>query len=498
MSSQKSIEPVALDQLLKKPHQFFQNRAAPRFGHEFLQYYSFNKGFLNLNNGSFGALPIVITEACNELTVWQEDNTDYYYRIGFIPPLIGVREQLARFVGASDVDEIVMTANTSTGMGLVLRNFLWKSGDIIIRFNTTYGTVYKTIQYIHDTNPDVEISQYELLFPTTREAILEGWHRHIHNVKRNAPQGSKIVAVVDSIVANPGASMPWKEMVRICKDAGVWAVVDGAHSVGQEPLDLAASGADFFVSSAHKWLNAKRGCAFIWFSKRSREIMLTTIPTSASYVSPGPDRPETNIISQFQYNGTIDYTPYLSVHYALQWREWIGGESAIHEYCNNLAREGGRRLAKIMDTQVMDPDGEFTLAMVNVVLPFPKDFSSSYDAAVASALTNKLLAQNMFAVTFYHRELWWTRVSAQIWNELSDFEILGNAFVSICGQIVIEHQNANIPPDSKAKSFHSYLDHPFRGAVACDPNDGLDCPRPVTATTVVPVGYHTHLASIRP
>lgn len=95
--------------------------------------------------------------------------------------------------------------------------------------NTTYGTVYKTIQYIHDTNPDVEISQYELLFPTTREAILEGWQRHIHNVKRNAPKGSKIVAVVDSIVANPGASMPWKEMVRICKDAGVWAVVDGRY-----------------------------------------------------------------------------------------------------------------------------------------------------------------------------------------------------------------------------------------------------------------------------
>ncbi|KAJ3756367.1 PLP-dependent transferase [Lentinula raphanica] len=493
----RSIEPVPLEDVLKL-NKIFRDQRAPQFGHDFLQYYSFKKDFVNLNNGSFGALPKIVTEACNELTVWQEENTDYYYRIGFIPPLIGVRELVAKLVGAADVDEIVMVTNTSTGMGLVLRNFLWNSGDIIVRCNTTYGTVYKTIQYIHDTTPGVQISQFELLFPTTRQAVLEGWKNHIDNVKRHAPQGSKIVAVVDSIVANPGAAMPWKEMVKICKDAGVWAIVDGAHSVGQETLDLSASGADFFVSSAHKWLNAKRGCAFLWIPKKSRGIMITSIPTSASYVSPGPDRPETNIISQFQYNGTIDYTPYLSIHYALQWREWVGGEAAIHDYCNKLAREGGRLLANNMATEVMDPDGEFTLAMVNVVLPFPKDFSATYDASVSTALTNKLLFQNIYAVTFWHRQLWWTRVSAQIWNELSDFEVLGNALVSICGEIVIEHQNANIPPESKARSFNSYLEHPFPGAVAYDTNDGAGSLRPVTATTVVPVGYHTHLASIRP
>ncbi|KAJ3792133.1 hypothetical protein GGU11DRAFT_750471 [Lentinula aff. detonsa] len=57
--------------------------------------------------------------------------------------------------------------------------------------------------------------------------------------------------------------------------------------------------------------------------------MLTTIPTSASYVSPGPETPPTNIISRFQYNGTIDYTPYFPVHFALQRREWIGDEVGV-------------------------------------------------------------------------------------------------------------------------------------------------------------------------
>lgn len=91
--------------------------------------------------GSYGALPKVVTEACNELMAWQEENTDFYYRIGFIPPLIGVREQLAQLVGASDVDELVMVPNASTGVGVVLRNFLWQCGDTIIRCKYYYPPI---------------------------------------------------------------------------------------------------------------------------------------------------------------------------------------------------------------------------------------------------------------------------------------------------------------------------------------------------------------------
>lgn len=49
---------------------------------------------------------------------------------------------------------------------------------------------------------------------------------------------------------------------------------------------------------------------------------------------------------------------------ALDFRQWIGGEAKIFDYCHNLALEGGRRMAEIFGTQVMDPNGEFTLNMV--------------------------------------------------------------------------------------------------------------------------------------
>lgn len=47
------------------------------------------------------------------------------------------------------------------------------------------------------------------------------------------------MVVLDSITATPGALMPWQEMVRVCREEGAWAVVDAAHSIGQEVRDRA-------------------------------------------------------------------------------------------------------------------------------------------------------------------------------------------------------------------------------------------------------------------
>jgi hypothetical protein len=58
-----------------------------------------------------------------------------------------------------------------------------------------------------------------------------------------------MVAVIDSIVSAPGVYMPWREMVQICREEGVWSVVDGAHSIGQEVgIDLKKADPDFWVS----------------------------------------------------------------------------------------------------------------------------------------------------------------------------------------------------------------------------------------------------------
>ena len=55
-----------------------------------------------------------------------------------------------------------------------------------------------------------------------------------------------------------------------------------------------------------------------------------------------------------------------SVDSALDFREWLGGEVKINEYCRDIAIRGGKRLAEILGTEEMDEthNRELTLNMV--------------------------------------------------------------------------------------------------------------------------------------
>ena len=73
----------------------------------------------------------------------------------------------------------------------------------------------------------IDVKVYDLLFPTTHRAILEGWRRYIDEI--NLPEDNNIVAIIDSITSYPGVAMPWKQMVAVCKEKGIWTIVFGKY-----------------------------------------------------------------------------------------------------------------------------------------------------------------------------------------------------------------------------------------------------------------------------
>ncbi|KAF8075269.1 pyridoxal phosphate-dependent transferase [Lyophyllum atratum] len=406
----------------------------PSLGHDVLKYFAFDPTYLNLNAGSYGATPLPVLAAINKLTLEIEGKPDLFHRLTYQPRLIDVRRRLAQLIGA-DVDEVVLVPNASMGINTIMRNFEWEKGDTIIGFNTTYGSVDKTLRNIGDVPPHPTIKQFIIQFPTTHSEIIRSFKEFL--AAHPKAEGKKTVVVIDSIVSNPGVLLPWKELVAICKEAGAWSVVDGAHSVGQEvDINLSEAQPDFWVSNCHKWLSAKRAAAILYVPKRNQHIVKTSLPTSHTYISPA-DRNNPNFVIQYEWNGTIDYTPYLGVAYAIDFRNWLGGEHKINAYCHDLALKGGKRLAEILGTQVMDPDGELTLNMVNVELPLPGHIKPTEELDLK--FKKKLLEQNnIYSAHYYHNDRWWTRVSAQIWVELEDFEKLGRVWLSICDEILQE------------------------------------------------------------
>ncbi|TFY57881.1 hypothetical protein EVG20_g8371 [Dentipellis fragilis] len=416
----------------------------PPFGHAMHKYFGFDPEYVNLNHGSYGSLPLPVSAACDAISRKIESNPDRFMRLELAGLLLTAQTRIANFINA-DPDELVFVPNASHGIHTVLWNFDWNEGDIIVGTTTTYKAVAMMIQRQSDTPPHPEISIFNLQYPTTQAAIVESFTAHIRTLKasleaKQKPDGPKlkIVAVIDGIVANPGVLYPWRELTQICREEGVWSVIDAAHNLGQDQnIDVGKVQPDFFVSNCHKWLFAKRGAAILYAPKRNQPILKSPFPTPRFYVSPSDPSAASstpNFLNSFQRNGTRDPAPYLSITAALDFRSWLGGEAKIYAYCHSLALAGGQRLAELLGTELLDKTGAQTLTMVDVALPLS-------DAVPATPVVDEyiketlLLEWNVYAAHYKHNGRWWTRCSAQIWNEISDFEYLGKAFAAICLEV---------------------------------------------------------------
>ncbi|KAJ7735967.1 PLP-dependent transferase [Mycena metata] len=414
----------------------------PPFGHAMLKYFAFDPDYVNLNHGSYGSLPLPVLAACNKLTLRVESNPDLFVRVDQTALITKCRAQIAEFVGA-EMNEIVLVRNTSHGINTIMRSFEWNAGDIIVTCSTTYDAMAGLVRFLHDSAGHPAVSTFVIQWPTSHVAIVAGYRAHLQSLPRHP--GQKVVAIIDSITSVPGALMPWQALVQVCRELDVYSLIDGAHSIGQEPnINLGKANPDFWVSNGHKWLYCQRGCAIMFVAERNQAIVKSSFPTSKVYKSPA-DRafPGETFIEQYNWNGTINFVPPLSITAALEFREWLGGEDAINNYCHNMAVRGGAHLASLLGTRVMDETGEFTLSMVNVQIPLPPSVQPS--EAINSLFNQKLLAPTnrktkISAGVFYHNNAWWTRCSAQIWTELADFELLGNVLQEVCREVVDELQ----------------------------------------------------------
>jgi hercynylcysteine S-oxide lyase len=165
-------------------------------------------------------------------------------------------------------------------------------------------------------------------------------------------------------------------------------------------------------------------------------------------------------------SSTADFVPYLSVGagdaipnflvlfgvrlklvLALDFREWLGGEEKINQYCHDLAVAGGRRLAWVVRGHVLESEeiianmvrccgalrGVWRWAemrvldffffkkknKVNVELPISGE-KIPWSEEVEETFRHQLLEEwGVYATHFWHNGKWWVRCSAQIWNDVS-------------------------------------------------------------------------------
>lgn len=423
------------------------------FGHGMLPYFCFEKGYINLNNGSYGSVPKPVVEACRKIQDTIESRPDHFMRIELEPAMDNVRNRLAKVINARDVDEVVLVPNTTHGVNVVLNNLrdTWTKDDALIGFTTTYGAVAATLRRYTDATPHPALHTINLTFPTTPDKIVKSFKEFVQatfpgrSLDGNSTQ--QVVAIIDGIISVPGVRLPWEELVKICREYGIISIVDAAHVIGQVPLDVQKVDPDYLITNCHKWLYAHRACAILYAPQRNHHKLRCTFPVSWGYKSP-PE--EFSLAELYQWTGTADFTPYLSINAALDFRERIGGEERIQSYCHDLACKGGARMAEILGTELLDKDHLLTACMVNVRLPFTKEEAAGLPPAIVHDMMQRLLKDWHCAASVYgHGGYLWVRGSAQIWLEVSDFEYTAMALKSICDDL--RHTtNQKVQLDAKA------------------------------------------------
>ncbi|KAG8889953.1 hypothetical protein FRB99_003929, partial [Tulasnella sp. 403] len=213
------------------------------FGHPMRKYFGFAETFVNLNNGSFGATPLPVLKYCEDINRNAEERPDKFFRAAYKSILNTARERVAKMIHA-ETDECVIVPNVTHGINTVLYNFTWKKEDIMIGFSTTYNAIHQTLQQLSDREPHPTYSIIPLAFPTTHAEILTLFRNHIRSLPRS--EGQTVVAVIDTIVSNPGVTMPWEKLVEICKEENVWSLIDAAHGLGILNTDLSKTQPDFW------------------------------------------------------------------------------------------------------------------------------------------------------------------------------------------------------------------------------------------------------------
>ena len=310
-------------------------------------HWQLDPGITFLNHGSFGATPTHVLEVQRE---WRDrmeaDPVDFLAR-RLDGEMARVRAAVGAFVGA-DPEDLAFVTNATSAVNVVLRSLRFEPGDEILTTDHEYNAVLNVIRHVAERD-GARAVVVPLPFPTrSAEDLFEPLVAAATDRTR--------LAVVSHIASPTWLVLPIERIVAALADRGIDTLVDGAHAPGQVPLDLDAMTAAYFTGNLHKWVCAPKGAAFLHV-RRDRQAGIR--PATISHGANAPLRDWSRFRSEFDWQGTLDPTAWLSVPAALDFVASLveGGWPAVMARNRSLALAGRDRLAT-----ALGPDGGRTSA----------------------------------------------------------------------------------------------------------------------------------------
>ncbi|XP_005111184.3 hercynylcysteine sulfoxide lyase [Aplysia californica] len=214
----------------------------------------------------------------------------------------------------------------------------------------------------------------------------------------------------DHITCPASVVMPIKELVELCRRYGVLSAIDGAHSVGQIPLDLTELGADFYTSNLYKWCFTPRGSALFYCAPEHTWLH----PLVTSWHLGGSQDME------FFELGTRDLLPFYCARNAIQFYKALGGVEKIVGYTSELAEKARQLFETELGLTHLDMPASMEAPNMKMLkLPPFRDFPCR-DENTWSLMEAIFGNTKVFGILSAVEGDFYFRYSVQIYNDMDD------------------------------------------------------------------------------
>jgi L-cysteine/cystine lyase len=166
-------------------------------------------------------------------------------------------------------DAITLTEDVTVGCNIPLWGLDWQPGDRILMTDCEHPGVIAAVQEVR-RRFGVEIDTCPILATAQGGDPVTVVADHLHPRTR--------LLLVSHVLWNTGQVLPLKELVDLCHRQAnpVWVLVDAAQSMGLLPLDLAATGVDFYAFTGHKWCCGPAGLGGLYVRPEVRDRLAPT------------------------------------------------------------------------------------------------------------------------------------------------------------------------------------------------------------------------------
>ena len=288
-----------------------------------------------LNTGSLGPSPLNVIDTQTSMIRQLEMNpvSENWGPLGNQMEL--VRKKVADFINA-DVQEVLLTRNTTEGLNLIGQSLDLAKGDEILTTTLEHGGGEVGLEFLQKTKGAV-IKKIELPMPAKNVEEV------VKTIEKNITPKTKLV-MLSHVNTVTGMLMPFSEIAKTTQPKGIYLVADGAQAPGLTKVDVRALGVDAYAASGHKWLLGPKETGFLFLNKKFQDKIHPVFMHSG-------------FTAYSASSGTRNVATIIALGIAIDWHTSIGRDK-VEQRCMEIRNYCLNELKKLKGFKIISPEEE--------------------------------------------------------------------------------------------------------------------------------------------